>query len=331
MESDEWTLEKLFGVSESYWQSCALHASVKLELFTLIGNTEVGEDEVAVKLPNVDFRGVTMLLNVMAAMGLLVKKKGVFSNTAFSIKFLVKDSPQYLGHIILHYKDMVETWARLDQAVESGKPLRKPPPCEQKEWESFLMGMFNRAMGIAPGLAKQINLKDKTRLLDLGGGPGTYAIHFCLENPKLKATVYDLPMTMPFAKKIIEKFGLSDRIDFMPGDYLAENIPGNYDVVWLSHILHAFGSDTCQKIIGKAVSALQSEGLLLVHDFILNDTLDSPLFPTLFSLNMLLHTEKGQTYSIRQIKDMLGRAGLREIQRLLFRGHNDSGIIAGKL
>ena len=67
----------------------------------------------------------------------------------------------------------------------------------------------------------------------------------------------------------------------------------------------------------------------MVHDFILEKTMDAPIFPALFSLNMLVNTEKGQAYSETQINEMLSRAGVKEIKRLPFRGPNDSGIISG--
>jgi SAM-dependent methyltransferase len=122
-----------------------------------------------------------------------------------------------------------------------------------------------------------------------------------------RATVYDLPATGPYARKIIERFGLTDRIDFAAGDYLKEDIPGSYDVAWLSQILHGEGPEDCQKIVKKAASALEPGGLLLIHEFILDNTMDGPLHPALFSLNMLLGTENGRSYSEVEIMGMLAR------------------------
>ncbi|OEU64311.1 MAG: hypothetical protein BA867_11760 [Desulfobacterales bacterium S5133MH16] len=191
------------------------------------------------------------------------------------------------------------------------------------------MGMFNIAMSMAPSLADTIDLSGRNHLLDLGGGPGTYAIHYCLKNPRLKATVYDLPTTRPFAKKTIERFGLTDRIDFIDGNYVKEEIEGTYDVAWLSHILHGEDQKDCQRIIEKTVSALEPGGMIIVHDFILNNAMDGPLFPALFSLNMFLGTSGGQSYSEKQITGMLAKAGVKEIRRLSYQGPTDSGIITG--
>jgi len=273
MESKEWTAGEILGVSGSYWQACTLHAGVKLGLFTLISNEEIDAQGIGERL-GCDVRGITMLLNALSAMGLVKKKQDKYANTDASKSLLVKDSPRYIGYMIMHHHHLVEIWSRLDNAVRSGKPVREIGLRDKQELESFLMGMFNLAMGIAPQVAREIDLKGRKHLLDLGGGPGTYAIHFCLANPDLKATVFDLSATRPFAGKTIAQFGLSDRIGFVPGNYLEDEIEGTFDVAWLSHIFHGEGPDACQMIVEKTISAMAPGGLVLVHDFILNDTFD---------------------------------------------------------
>lgn len=326
----DWNVGKLLEVSGSYWHACTLHAGVKLDLFSRIEAGNNTAEDIAGGL-GYDVRGVAVLLGALAAMGLIVKAKSRYSNTATSKLLLVKGSPQYIGYMIMHHHHLVEAWSHLDQAVRTGKPARERGAFDEEERESFLMGMFNMAMGIAPGLAEEIDLSGRRHLLDLGGGPGTYAIHFCLANPNLKATVADLTTTRPFAEKTISRFGLSDKIDFVPCNYLKDDIKGSYDVAWLSHILHGEGPDECQMIIKKAVSALEQGGLMLIHDFILNDTSDGPLFPAIFSLNMLINTDKGRSYTEEQIKEMMIEGGLGNIKRLAFEGPNESGIMSGRL
>ncbi|MDO9528814.1 MAG: methyltransferase [Syntrophales bacterium] len=329
MNTQKWNPGQLLEISGNYWKSCTLHAGVKLDLFTAIGGNQLTSEEIAQKLDG-DKRGVTMLLNAFSAMNLLVKKDHKYSNTPASTSFLSKDSPQYIGYMIMHHHQMVDSWSKLDWSVKTGTPVRTRASYSSEEWrENFLMGMFNMAMNIAPRLVTKIDLSKRHHLLDLGGGPGTYAVHFCLKNPQLKATVFDLPTTRSFARKTIEKFGLSDRIDFTDGNYLEEGIEGVYDVAWLSHIFHGEGPEDCQKIILKTVSALEPGGMIIVHDFILNNSMDGPLFPALFSLNMLLGTAHGQSYSEEQITDMLADAGVKEIRRVPFQSPNDSGIITG--
>jgi SAM-dependent methyltransferase len=329
MSMREWNPGELLEMSAYFWRTCALHAGVKTDVFSKIGSERLSAEELARRV-NGSVDGVERLLNALTAMALLEKSKGRFSCSPSVRALLAKDSPTYIGHIILHHHHLMESWARLDQSVSTGRPIRERSAVGREEWrESFLMGMFNMAMALAPRIADAIDLSSRRRLLDLGGGPGTYAIHFCLKNPGLEASVFDLPTTRPFAEKTIARFNLSSRITFTPGDYHSDDIPGRYDVAWLSHILHAEGPEACQNIIRKAVSALEPGGTIIIHEFILNDTQDGPLFPALFSLNMLLGTEAGRAYSGSELSGMLATAGIRNIRRIPLQTPNDSGIILG--
>lgn len=326
MNQPTWTPAELLQLSGGYWSTCALHAGVKLDLFSQSGTVP----ELAAATAS-DARGMEMLLNALTALGLLSKDGAHYAPTAFASEYLARSSPRYLGYIIMHHHHLMAGWSRLDEAVRSGAPLRGrvSHDADDSERESFEMGMFNLAMQIAPRIVAKVDLRDRRRLLDLGGGPGSYAIHFCQANPQLTATVYDLASTRPFAEKTIASFGLGDRIDFVAGDFISDDIPAGFDVAWLSHILHGEGPEGCAVILQRAVAALQPGGMLLVQEFILDDTRDGPLFPALFSLNMLLGTPQGRAYAQRELETMLSAAGVTSIRRLEIDLPNGAGVLAG--
>lgn len=329
MKHNEWHPGTLLETSGGYWKTCALHAAVQLDVFTVMEDQRFSAEAVAGKL-QADPRALAMLLNALTAMNLLEKSGDFYANTPEARTFLSKSSPGYIGYIIKHHHHLVASWSQLDQAVQTGGPVRTPAwHSNDDARESFLMGMFNMAMTLAPRIVPEIDLSSRRSFLDMGGGPGTYAIQFCLKHSELRAVVFDLPTTRPFAETTIGKFGLSDRIRFQAGSYLEDPVEGRYDVAWLSHILHGEGPEDCQRIIQKAVSALSPGGLILIHEFILNNEMSGPLFPALFSLNMLLGTSSGQAYSEQQLSDMLAKAGVRNIHRIAIDSPNDSGIIAG--
>ncbi len=318
---------KLLQLSGAYWQTFALHAGVKLDLFTAIDQGPTTAAAVASDL-GLEPRAAAMLLNALCAMDLLEKKDDTYANTPMAATFLSKKSPRYIGFMIMHHHHLVESWSRLDESVRTGKAVEElRPASNESQRESFLMGMFNIAMATAPSLVPTIDIPGKKHLLDLGGGPGTYAIHFCKHNPGLRATIFDQHTTRPFAEQTIARFNLADAIDFKGGNFLEDPIPGFYDVVWLSHILHGDAPQDCDRIVQKAGLALEPGGTILIHDFILDNTRDGPLFPALFSLNMLVRTEGGQAYSEAEIMAMLAKAGMDDIKRTPYRGPMDSGII----
>ena len=329
MKHDAWNPGTLLETSGGYWKTCALHAAVQLDVFTVIEDQQLSAEAVAEKL-QADPRALAMLLNALTAMNLLEKSGDCYANTPEARAFLSKSSPGYIGYIIKHHHHLVASWSQLDQAVLSGNPVRtRATHSSDDARESFLMGMFNMAMMMAPRIIPKIDLSSRRSFLDLGGGPGTYAIQFCLKNKELQAVVFDLPTTRSFAETTIGRFGLSNQIRFQAGSYLEDPVEGRYDVAWLSHILHGEGPEDCQRIIQKAVSALSPGGMILIHEFILNNEMSGPLFPALFSLNMLLGTSSGQAYSEQQLSDMLSGAGVRNIHRIAIDSPNDSGIIVG--
>ncbi|RJX30082.1 MAG: SAM-dependent methyltransferase [Desulfurivibrio sp.] len=321
---------QILDTSSAYWKSCAIHAGVKLDIFTVINDGFCTAKEIAGRI-DTDERGTMVLLNALSAMDLLVKENDRYANTMEGKQLLVKGSPDYLGYIILHHHHLVDAWAQLDTAIKTGEAVVSRSHGEEKERESFLMGMFNLAVQNAPRVAEQVPLAGCRRLLDLGGGPGTYAIFFCQKNPGLTATIFDRETTRPFAMKTVKRYNMGDRIDFISGDFTRDPLGKDYDVAWLSQILHSNGPEACQRIIDSTAAALAPGGRILIHEFFLEESLAAPLFPALFSLNMLLNNGTGRSYSFGQITAMLQRAGVRRVERLPFAGPNHSAILAGTL
>ncbi|MCK5098395.1 MAG: SAM-dependent methyltransferase, partial [Desulfobacteraceae bacterium] len=251
MNSTQWNPKTLLETSGYYWKTCTLHTGVKLNIFTVIGKESLSADDISKKI-HADTKGIFVLLNALSSMGLITKTGDLYSNSSAALTFLSKDSPKYIGFMIMHHHNLMESWSKMDKSICDGKPIRaRSSFSNEKKRESFLLGMFNIGMAIAPNISKELDLKGCTNLLDFGGGPGTYAIHFCLNNPALKAKVYDLPTTRPFAEKIINQFNVSDRVEFLDGNFIEEtfNFKNEFDAAWLSHILHGEGPKDAEMII----------------------------------------------------------------------------------
>lgn len=331
MQEDSWTPGRILDTAGGYWQPCTLMAAVELDVFTRIGDGHLTAEAVARHVggrPGATAR----LLDALAAMGLLEKSDGRYRNGAAARQHLCSDAPGYLGYMVRHHADLIRSWARLKTAVLTGNAVPNPeaPPADTSR-RDFLMGMFNVASQLAPRVAPQIDLSGRRHLLDLGGGPGTWAIYFCRSNPQLSATVCDLPTTRPFAEEAIARHGLADRIAFADCDYLSQQIPGAYDAAWLSHILHGEGPEDCAAILAKTVAAMKPGAVVMIHEFILDDDGAGPLFPALFSLNMLLRTEAGRSYRQCELEEMLTIAGVRQVRRLHLDTPNGSDVILGEV
>jgi cyclopropane fatty-acyl-phospholipid synthase-like methyltransferase len=147
-------------------------------------------------------------------------------------------------------------------------------------------------------------------LLDIGGGPGFYAIAFARRNPRLKAVVFDNARTLKVARANIARAGLTGRIQTRAGDALQDDLGANYDLILLSNVVHSYSAAENQRLLARAAQALAPGGRLAVKDFLLNASRTGPEWASLFAVNMLVNSPGGDCYTVAEIKRWLRRAGL---------------------
>ncbi len=110
-------------------------------------------------------------------------------------------------------------------------------------------------------LAKRLDLKDRHKLLDVGGGSGAYSIAFCAANPHLQATILDFPETVDTAKRYAREAGLSDRIAHLAGNAIKVEWPRGHDVVLMSYVWSAVGEADLAILAKRAADAMPPGGL----------------------------------------------------------------------
>ena len=189
-----------------------------------------------------DRRATELLLDSLAAIGLLKKTGARYENRLVASKYLVSGKPGYQGDILRHYHTLWENWSGLDATLQTGMPCKKA-----HDHEAFILGMHNLATQKLKKVLPAINLSGINSLIDIGGGPGTYSIAFAKK--KIKVTLMDLPDTLKIAEKVISKSGMQKNIRLLPGDFTKDEIGNNYDMVFISHIFHAYSAEACNSLL----------------------------------------------------------------------------------
>ena len=316
--SKDWTAREILRLSGAYWAACALQTAVKLDLFTALQEGPLPESVLCARL-GCEQRAFGMLVTALTALGFTERAGELVSPPEGALHLLSRGSPEYLGFIVKHHSHIMPGWTRLEEAVRFGAVQSASSVArsgDEAEREAFLMGMFNIAKLQAGRIAGALNLAGRRSLLDVGGGPGTYALFFCLANPGLTATIFDLPTTEPVARKTVNRYGLAGRVDFVGGDFTVDPLPGGRDVVWLSQVLHGESPEMAAALVRKAGAALNPGGLLCIQEFMLQDDKSGPEHAALFSLNMLVGTDGGQAYSLGELRAMMTDAGVSRIEPL---------------
>jgi ubiquinone/menaquinone biosynthesis C-methylase UbiE len=196
------------------------------------------------------------------------------------------------------------------------------------DWTSaFIAAMDRNARERAPHVLRAVGSGGIERMLDVGGGSGAYSIAFARANPALQAEILDLPAVCAIARRHIDEAGLTDRIKTREGD-LRLGLPGEeYDLVLVSAICHMLSPEENLELLRKCHGALHPGGRLVVQDFILEEDKTAPKSAALFSLNMLVGTVAGSSYSEGEYADWFGRAGFRKVSRVRLPG--PSGLMIG--
>ena len=262
-----------------------------------------------------DARATEMLLNALVALGVLEKDGELFRNTRASAEHVTASTDRLA---MMHHVNLWARWSTLTDAVKMGTaPLREPMETRPTEWtEAFIAAMDFNARGRAPEVVKAVGAAGVRRMLDIGGGSGAYSIAFAQANPKLEADILDVPSVIPIASRHLSAAGLAGRVRVRAGDLRRNDFGAGYDLVFVSAICHMLSVDENRGLLGRCSTALAPGGRIVIQDFVLDEAKTSPKHAALFSLNMLVATERGASYSEPEYRAWLTEAGFREIRRI---------------
>ena len=308
------TFDEFRDALSAYRLPRVILAALELNLFTVIGKATWLLPDLAREL-KVSERGLSILCRNLAMAGLLYKHGNRYRNSPLAATALNADDPNYRGSYLDLITNHWSDWLRLLESVKSGEPLDKDEPEEPDYRRRFTWAMHHRTLETAPMIAAQLPLKGVNTLLDLGGGPGTYAMAFLAKHPRLRATVCDRPAALEVAKDIAATHKAGARLSYLPLDLLTDDIPGPFDVIWYSNVLHIYSPAQNQDVFRRAKEALADGGRLVIQDAFLHDR--EGLFPeeaSLFAVSMLLFTEGGNTYSVAETSAWLKDAGFDSVR-----------------
>jgi 3-hydroxy-5-methyl-1-naphthoate 3-O-methyltransferase len=307
----------IFKLSTAYWDSKVILTANRLNIFTLLDKGPLSCEELAKQCKSHP-RSLGILLNACVGLELLKKESnGAYSNVPVTQTYLVQGKQGYLGDALKYSDDLFPVWDQLHESIQHNRPAMPPEiqlGDDTDKTRHFVMGMHNKALGIGRCFADEQNLEGRKKLLDVGGGPGTYSILLAQKTPGLTSTVLDLPGVLKISKEIIGSYGLEDRVKTIEGDYTRDAFPKGNDVVLLAGMLHRETPETFKTLLKNAYGALQPGGMIILNDlFFENDNMDSPPFVNMFALTMLLTSTHGTIHSKTSAEKWLSEAGFIQV------------------
>jgi len=309
------TPQTIQEIASAFQRSRALLTAFELGIFTALNDQRLTSEELADAVGGSP-RHVDRLLNALVALGLLEKANGKFSNTPAAAQHLVKGRPAYMGGLG-HTSNLWETWGHLTEVVREGRPGARAAVNERgEEWlRPFIAAMHWRSKATAAEVVGALDLVNVSRVLDVGGGSGAYAMAFARARAGISAVVFDLPNVVPLTRAYIREESLSSHVEAVAGDYLKDSLGEGFDLALLSMVIHSHQPEENRALLAKIARALAPGGQVVIQDFLMAEDRSGPLQPALFALNMLVGTDGGDTYTEAEVRGWLREAGFTSVTR----------------
>jgi cyclopropane fatty-acyl-phospholipid synthase-like methyltransferase len=302
----------IYKAATAFWESAALFAACRLGVFDALGEP-TGAAELAKRL-GLSERGAETLLDSCVSLALLEKTDGVYRNTASAERYLTSRSPESLLVTLDLQADTYPMWVDLPEAVTKGQPAIPPHDLLGRDREltrKFVVGMHQRAVGIAAALVDVVDLTGHRLLVDIGGGPGAYSRFLLKRYPDLRSRVLDLPPILEVARTLVTDSGVRDRIEMVPCDVTTDAIGDGFDVALVSGLLHRMTPGTCRSILRRIHAGMVPGGQVILNDLF---TIDGrPEMAVLFGLQMLLTNETGGAHDARDVASWLSGIGFVDV------------------
>jgi acetylserotonin N-methyltransferase len=265
-------------------------------------------------------RAVRALLPMLAAMGFLVTRGGVYSITHSARDFLLPGSPYYWGPVLEYLRRLPPPHTELVKTLKGTDKIEDTP---LNAWETGEMPepvarmvtayMHSHSLAAAVAMARAPVLRGVRRLLDVGGGSGCYSIALAQADARIHCVILELSAVCNAAKDYIAAGGVTDRVTTVAANMFRDAWPEGYDGLLFSNIFHDWDYSTCRTLAARAFQALEPGGRIFLHEALLDDTRDGPLTTAAFSIQMLIGT-RGQQFTLADLAGILQGAGFVDVQ-----------------
>jgi SAM-dependent methyltransferase len=307
------TYAELMRLANAFSDSETLLAANDLDVFTAIGTSGRTAGEVCRRC-KADPEGMFLLLNALVGLGLLTLRKGRYYNTLLARRHLDRRSPEAISNLLWllghHWKD----WTDIPDAVRHGRPGWDPITETPEFRRRFSLAMHERSFMLAAPTVATLRLPPKARrFLDLGGGPGSYAIALANRYPRVHGVVLDQTVTV--ARQLIRRHRLQHRLLARQGSLFTADLGSGYDAVLLSNVIHAINERENRTLLKRVRDALCPGGKVFIVEFFLDDSLTRPAKASVFSVMMYKFTATGRCYGWREAEGWLKELGFGRFTR----------------
>ena len=180
--------------------------------------------------------------------------------------------------------------------------------------DKFNVAMTELTRLVTPDILRCYDFSGISHLMDVGGGSGELLGAIAQQNRKLRGTVFDLPRCAEAAGKHLRQIGVSDRVEFVAGDFF-KSVPAVADAIILKSMIHDWNDARSISILRNCRQALPSGGKLLLVERLM------PESPGM--------ADEDKAHAMSDLNMMRGPGGMRAHQRAISRIARAKRLCAG--
>ncbi len=281
----------------------------EIGLFEQLADGPRSADEVAAQL-RLPARSIGVVANAMVALGMLTLDKGRYRNSEVAQAFLAGRGPSDMRPLLRFWNRLsYPTWSGLADHVCTDGKKGAILDFSAEDQAIFSAGVEAASAGGAMALAATYDFGRHRRLLDIGGGTGSFLRIIGRQHLHLELTLFELPKTAAYAHSRVTPDD-RPRIEIVEGDVLNGALPTGFDVMLLSHVVHCFNMDENRIVLKQAFDVAAPGARLLIVEFFLDDTKTAPVACALMSGEFLMNTT-GISYSTTEVRRLVETIGWR--------------------
>ena len=309
---------EVLSIAEGFFQSSILFALLRLEIFEHINDGSKTLYDLAEEL-GTQPETLARLLNAGVMLKLLKTDDGLTYRVAPACRAVLLPSAgeSYLGNWILLQGEFYSALSDLEKAILKSGPAIDPSiylGADKERTRQYILAMHNYASLRGKEIAHYLDTSTCKTLLDLGCGPGTYAFHLGMRNPSLKLYLSDLPEILEVAKEVQTRYPIENEVHYLSLDAANDEIPGSYDMILASNMLHCFEKRVRSKLIERLYHAINPNGSLVVQAQYLQENRLGGRWAIYVDLNLLCTTKSGRNHTVMETRRWLEEAGFINIE-----------------
>ena len=328
-QSLSWLNKRLFPANvvlyehfQYFWLLPCLRVAAELDIAGIVKDGPRSIDDIAtITRSNKD--NLERLIRALSSQGIFRLRKGWVTNTHLSKPLL--DGKGSLRYMIMQHLGTLNwtVFNELSHSIRTGKDAFSKVygtriydylSRNKAESELFDRSMTNLSeMSIAP-LINAYDFSQFQTLADIGGGEGWLLSSILFKNKRLGGILFDLPEGLANSGMILNKFGVSNRVKLITGDFF-ETAPAEADGYILKNIIHNWSDDDCCRILTTLGKILPENGKILVIEMVIEED-NRPSFGKLLDIQMMVFMTSGRERTALEYKRLIENSGLR-ISRII--------------